>query len=173
MLVDWMKNRYVRNQPHEQIQIRPTVDSSLRKQLMTQKEEIQELLECGANSCVIWKKGNPGSNLGSIVPHSQRHISWGHLVPHSHQTFHHFVENKVGILNHFFQAKKMGNHYPNSMSPLLKSRWVNNSQFDGAYWDVNGDVGDEIWNPPARRRAEQELRKKIESKSKSGSCNNN
>lgn len=62
-----MKNRYVKNQPLELIHIRPTVDPALWKHLVTKREEIQEVLECDANNRLVWKIGNPSTNLGSIV----------------------------------------------------------------------------------------------------------
>lgn len=67
ILADWMKDRYSRKQAIEQIQIRPTVDSALWKHIIAQKENIQEILECGANNRLIWKRESPSSNLVAIV----------------------------------------------------------------------------------------------------------
>lgn len=49
------------------IQIRPSVNSALWKDLMLQKEEILEILDCGANNNLVWKRGKPCNTLGDIV----------------------------------------------------------------------------------------------------------
>lgn len=49
------------------IMIRPTMDSALWKHILYQKEEIKVILDCGANNRLMWKKGNPNSNLGRSV----------------------------------------------------------------------------------------------------------
>lgn len=53
------ENRNERNQALETIRVRPNVDSVLGKHIMAQKEEISEVLDCGTNNRLIWRKRNP------------------------------------------------------------------------------------------------------------------
>lgn len=46
----WMKDKYIKNQMLEAIQIGPTIDSALWKHRLAQRQEISEILDCGMNN---------------------------------------------------------------------------------------------------------------------------
>lgn len=67
ILADWIKNRYIRGQALDIIQVRPNVDSAIWKHILVQKEAIMEVLGCGTNYILMWRKRNRNNKIGSIV----------------------------------------------------------------------------------------------------------